>query len=149
MVVVVLAMIVKSAATVSLVPFSSPPPVPIRPNTFSVRVNNLVGTVPSSMTALYPVNGSNWDTNCLTDITTRIATCDMADRSILIDLYTATSMDGWTVNTGWMSPSSPCTWYGVTCSSNGASVIGLSLPGNNLGGTLPPSMGDLSALTYV
>ena len=101
------------------------------------------------MTALFPVTGSVWDTNCLVGVASRPVTCDVADRAVLTDLYTAMSLDGWTVNTGWLSASSHCTWYGVTCSSSGAAVVGLSLAGNNLGGTLPQSIGGLSALTYV
>ena len=38
-------------------------------------------------------------------------------------------------------------WTGVTCA--GLNVIGLSLPSNNMLGTLPASLSALTGLTYV
>ncbi|MBZ0281672.1 MAG: S8 family serine peptidase [Anaerolineae bacterium] len=41
-------------------------------------------------------------------------------------------------------PMNPCTWFGVIC--NGGHVTRLELPNNNLVGTLPPVLGNLTAL---
>ena len=101
------------------------------------------------MTATFPIAGTWWDTTCVIGVSSRPATCDMADRGPLVELYTSTALDGWTVSTDWLSASSPCTWYGVTCSSSGTQVVALALAANNLGGTLPTSLGNLTALTYV
>ena len=37
----------------------------------------------------------------------------------LVDLYSTTNGDGWKSNTGWLSGSSYCGWFGVTCDSSG------------------------------
>jgi len=54
----------------------------------------------------------------------------------------------------WLEASStPCQWYGVTCSSRivgsdtVTNVTGLDLWDNNLAGTIPPAIGDLSELS--
>ena len=51
----------------------------------------------------------------------------------------ATSLDA-----GWLLSADPCTWFGVTCSSG--HVIWLKLPTNNLTGSIPPELGNLTAL---
>lgn len=65
--------------------------------------------------------------------------------SALQDFYAATNGPSWTISTGWMSSADPCTWFGVTCDASPA-VVSLYFVNNNLGGTLPASIGDLSNL---
>eukprot|EP01059_Diplonema_ambulator_P019524 TRINITY_DN3290_c0_g1_i1.p1 TRINITY_DN3290_c0_g1~~TRINITY_DN3290_c0_g1_i1.p1 ORF type:complete len:1385 (+),score=172.73 TRINITY_DN3290_c0_g1_i1:42-4157(+) len=67
-------------------------------------------------------------------------------RDALLDIYTATNGAGWTRNTGWLSAGDPCAvpWEGVQC-ENGELVV-LRLDSNNLVGTLPDSINQLSAL---
>ena len=77
--------------------------------------NQLTGTVPASLTGVFPVNSSIWSSNCMVNTTTSVAGCDMNERPALIDLYVSTAGPGWTVNTGWLTTSHPCTWFGVTC----------------------------------
>jgi len=77
-----------------------------------------------------------------------------ADCDALMDLYTATTGASWTntvaVDTIWGpgGDADPCTWYGVTCNtSTPKRVTQIGLYGNNLDGSLPASIGDLTALT--
>jgi len=67
----------------------------------------------------------------------------------LVDLYTNTNGAAWTDNSGWITASTascdPCTWYGITC-DNQNNVIGIDLFNNNLVGTVPTSIGELTKL---
>ncbi len=71
------------------------------------------------------------------------------DLAALIDLYNATNGPNWTDNTGWAegaagSNCNPCdgTWFGITCNDNDRVEL-LSLR-NNLTGSIPSSIGQLS-----
>ncbi len=66
------------------------------------------------------------------------------DRAALIALYNATDGPNWT-NT-WDISESVFEWFGVVASSEGR-VIELTLAGNNLTGTLPTEIGDLTELS--
>jgi Leucine-rich repeat (LRR) protein len=54
----------------------------------------------------------------------------------LVNLYYSTNGREWTANNNWLSPSSFCIWYGVTCDSSGTAVTYVDLPNNNLVGTI-------------
>lgn len=74
-----------------------------------------------------------------------------SERQALLDLYTSTNGDGWKTNTNWNGPpGTECTWYGVSCDAgqNTVTQIVLSddLNGNNLTGTLPASLKQLTNL---
>ena len=75
-----------------------------------------------------------------------------AERAVLIDLYNRTNGDGWLHNTGWKTggnfsaAGTECTWFGVTCSAGDAAVSDINLADNNLVGTLPPTLNQLTAL---
>ncbi len=67
-------------------------------------------------------------------------------REALIDLYNSTNGQNWTNKTNWLgAPGSECTWYGVGCDGNGQ-VVSLYLQYNNLSGTIPSSITNLSNL---
>lgn len=65
------------------------------------------------------------------------------DRNALIALYEATGGANWVDNTNWCSDKPLSEWYGVKTTTFG-SVYELNLDYNNLVGTLPPEIGDLS-----
>ena len=68
------------------------------------------------------------------------------DRDALFALYDATHGDNWNDNTNWDRDSFPDnTWHGITVS--GSRVTEVSLYGNNLVGTIPSALGNLTALT--
>ena len=68
-----------------------------------------------------------------------------AECEALVALYNATGGDSWTINTGWLVSTTPCSWYGVSCSSGHVSTISLS--SNLLIGTIPVELGSLPNLT--
>lgn len=63
----------------------------------------------------------------------------------LTDLYLRTGGDGWTQRAGWLTTTTPCNWYGVTCRSG--HVVELNLAANRLIGLLPRKLAALTALT--
>ncbi len=69
-----------------------------------------------------------------------------ADCQALVALHTATNGAGWTNSTGWLATTTPCTWYGVTCDSVSSQVVDLVLSSNQLSGTLPVELGNLTGL---
>ncbi|MCX6561798.1 MAG: BACON domain-containing protein [Candidatus Aminicenantes bacterium] len=77
-----------------------------------------------------------------------------AERQALIDLYNSTNGDAWTNKTSWKTaplrtdgfamPGTENTWYGVITDAVNTTVQQLYLTNNNLIGTLPSSLGNLS-----
>lgn len=82
---------------------------------------------------------------------TKSALCDsvteipVTECEALEAVYDSTDGANWIDNTNWKVTNTPCSWYGVTC-ENGH-VTELNLYENNLIGTLPSEIGDLSRLT--
>ena len=70
------------------------------------------------------------------------------DRAALVALYEATDGDNWTNNTNWLSDRPLGEWFGVTTDDDGR-VTGLSLARNQLSGSIPPELGNLSMLTFL
>jgi Leucine-rich repeat (LRR) protein len=62
----------------------------------------------------------------------------------LLALYNSTNGPSWTNNTGWNTNDMPCSCTGVTCSDRHVTII--KLDSNNLTGSLPPELGNLSHL---
>ena len=77
---------------------------------------------------------------------TPVATTETTDRDVLVALYHATDGDNWSNNDNWLSDAPIGTWYGVTTDESGR-VIELGLAYNNLSGTIPPELSNLTALT--
>ncbi|MEM9885905.1 MAG: 3-coathanger stack domain-containing protein [Bacteroidota bacterium] len=82
---------------------------------------------------------------------TNTCPCNHPDYTILEDFYSATNGSSWTTNTDWLSDCDPCgeldgtPWHGITCDINNQ-VTQLILQNNNLTGSLPSNIGDLSSL---
>ena len=62
----------------------------------------------------------------------------------LMALYVSTDGTNWTDNSNWNTASAVSTWFGVGVS--GGQVSGVSLDNNQLIGTIPPELGNLSSL---
>jgi leucine-rich repeat protein SHOC2 len=67
-----------------------------------------------------------------------------AECEALVALYESTDGDNWTDNTGWLETNTPCSWHGVACADS--NVMQISLVNNQLSGSIPPEIGNLTAL---
>ena len=128
-------------------------------------VNQLSGSLPLSLTGLTEISQFYFDSNAglcaptdaafqqwLQAIPNRDAgpNCEDAspDRSALEAFYRATDGPNWTINVRWLSDRPVGEWYGVTTDDEGR-VTRLELGGNDLAGTIPSELGDLSNLTHL
>ena len=72
----------------------------------------------------------------------------LTEKDVLIALYCATAGDGWSNSDGWSTTESiSSNWHGVTVSNS--VVTALLLQGNNLTGTIPTELGNLTNLTHL
>ncbi|MEM1245883.1 MAG: Calx-beta domain-containing protein [Acidobacteriota bacterium] len=69
----------------------------------------------------------------------------ITQRQILEDLYNSTGGPSWNRNAGWLSAANECDW-GDTVVCEAGSVVELRLGDNNLQGSIPGSIVNLSAL---
>jgi len=70
---------------------------------------------------------------------------DNPNRQVLVDFYNATGGAGWEEDSYWNSASAIGSWYGVDTDAEGL-VTGLVLDDNNLTGTLPALLANLTEL---
>ena len=75
----------------------------------------------------------------------QVAVTAATDRAVLTALYNATGGPTWTRRDNWLSAGPLADWYGVQVDTNGR-VTSLALGANNLAGTIPGEVGDLSNL---
>ena len=69
----------------------------------------------------------------------------LSDRQVLDTLYRVTGGETWTDTTNWLSDEPLSEWFGVETNEAGK-VTGLSLGGNNLGGSIPAVVAELDDL---
>ncbi len=72
------------------------------------------------------------------------------EKAALVALYDSTNGDYWDDNTSW-NTGDPCEdmWFGVNCSEDNGSIIGLDLYANQLTGSIPSEIGGLINLEYL
>lgn len=70
-----------------------------------------------------------------------------ADSSVLVKLYNDTDGPNWTNKSNWLSNQPIRTWYGV--SVVGDNITEIRLKENNLKGTIPAELGQLTSLEYL
>lgn len=70
----------------------------------------------------------------------------LTERDMLMELYNEMDGEKWTHKYNWNSTQNISDWYGVTTNADGF-VTAISLPKNNLTGTLPESITKLKELT--
>jgi len=75
------------------------------------------------------------------------AQTNVQDSLALVDIYNSTNGASWTIKNNWLSKQPVSKWYGITISAN--KVIGIALINNNLTGTLPSSMGNITYLNTI
>ena len=75
----------------------------------------------------------------------------MLQRYVLRVLYHSTGGDNWTDSASWFGASSVCQWttFDLSCNGNGQQVDRIYLVDDNLQGTIPDELGQLTALTYL
>ena len=71
-----------------------------------------------------------------------------SDRAALVALYEATDGENWTNNTNWLSDKPLGEWSGVTTDDSGRVTV-LYLTHNQLSGTLPSELGNLTNLQWL
>ncbi len=71
--------------------------------------------------------------------------CPSPQRDALVALYDRTDGPNWTNSTNWKSIEPLDRWFGVTTEGDGT-VTGLVLENNNLNGTVPADLGELTHL---
>jgi IPTL-CTERM motif len=70
-----------------------------------------------------------------------------SERAVLQALYAGTNGPGWTNSTNWNGVAgTECTWFGVICNAEDTQVTEVSLASNNLVGSLPSTLNQLTAL---
>lgn len=80
---------------------------------------------------------------CICKVNNSTAQVNVNDSLALVDLYNSTDGAHWTNHSGWLQ-GPVISWYGVSL-SNGR-VFALYLDYNNLKGTMPSSLGNISAM---
>jgi Leucine-rich repeat (LRR) protein len=90
------------------------------------------------------VTNTNYPDLTLTSSVLNFGYTEESDSVALVALYNATKGSGWTNHTNWLS-GNMSTWYGITLDGN-RRVTAINLSGNNLNGTLPVELGNLSKL---
>eukprot|EP00501_MAST-03F_sp_TOSAG23-6_P002032 GSMAST32.ASY1.ANO1.2120.1 assembled CDS len=69
------------------------------------------------------------------------------EKEALTALYVDTNGYSWKNKTNWKPHKDICTWYGVTCTEG--SVTALDLSNNQLSGSIPKEIGQLTSLKYL
>ncbi len=70
------------------------------------------------------------------------------DRDALVDMFNGTGGPEWTNNTGWLSDQPLNEWHGITTGQSGR-VEAIALVSNDLRGTIPLGLGDLTELRHL
>jgi Leucine-rich repeat (LRR) protein len=108
----------------------------------------LVTAVPGNVAANHqavPISSVSTETTDVTFDCSTVTQIPQSECQALVDLYNSTNGASWTVKSGWLATTTPCTnWYGIACS--GSRVTELNLVDNNLSGPLPATLGNLIAL---
>lgn len=129
--------------------------------TFLAGYNDLSGCLPPELLALCAhvttgdisnnpnLDNQDWADFCATQAGA-CGACTHPDYAALMALYNSTNGASWANNTGWADGAAGtdcdvCAWPGVYCNGNGR-VAQLYLYANNLVGTLPAEIGDLTSL---
>ena len=73
-----------------------------------------------------------------------VTSISMSECDALVAVYSTMGGDSWSNSLNWLDDLDPCSWYGVVCMGGGVEV--LSLGNNNLTGSIPPEISQLTGL---
>ncbi|XP_022767691.1 probable LRR receptor-like serine/threonine-protein kinase At3g47570 isoform X5 [Durio zibethinus] len=115
--------------------------------------------ISKSMKHAFPNSGSSfsfffqgilllWVTSCL-EFGIIHTFANETDRVALLDFKNRVTQDPLQVMALWNNSVHFCSWVGVTCSPSNGRVVILNLKGQNLVGSIPPSIGNLTFLTGI
>jgi Leucine-rich repeat (LRR) protein len=82
---------------------------------------------------------------CLQNISAQV---NKTDSLALVDLYDSTNGNHWTLNRNWLQAPVK-TWIGISVSRDGTRVTSIELDANNMEGTIPASIGNLTAMEEI
>src|SRR6185503_15559944 len=72
------------------------------------------------------------------------------ERAALMDIFNTMNGPNWEHKEGWGGPpGSECSWAAITCDNDGNTVVELVLGYNNLSGSIPRSIADLTNLEWL
>ncbi|PQQ07138.1 putative LRR receptor-like serine/threonine-protein kinase [Prunus yedoensis var. nudiflora] len=71
------------------------------------------------------------------------------DRLALLDFKKGITSDPLHVMSSWNDSTNFCSWIGVMCNHSTKRVLSLNLEAQNLAGSIPPSIGNLTHLTWI
>lgn len=71
------------------------------------------------------------------------------ERAVLDEFYISTGGNNWIDHTDWDSGVSECLWNGITCNQDMDHIQEIRLPDNNLSGSIPPEIDNLSGLQWL
>ncbi|USN57192.1 MAG: hypothetical protein H6766_01670 [Candidatus Peribacteria bacterium] len=105
----------------------------------------LCASIAAGVLFFSPTYASTLDCSTATNINVPVAECQA-----LLDLYDSTDGANWYTNTNWDTDSDICGWYGLSCDYGDIvpHVNQVSLGYNNLIGTLPASLADVTYMQY-
>ncbi len=86
-------------------------------------------------------------TNALLTFCDGVSEIPTTECNALVDLYNSTNGANWTNHTDWLVTTTPCSWHGIGCDLG--HVLHLYLGANNLSGSIPTSIGNLSGLLEI
>jgi Leucine-rich repeat (LRR) protein len=107
--------------------------------------SSVAGTFVGNVTFSNPAASQNGTLAVSATVTPRTAL--QQDSLALVDLYNSTGGQQWSVKTNWLSAVPLTSWYGITIRNN--RVAEINLTSNNLRGSLPSSLSNLSQLTVL
>ena len=112
-----------------------------------LRFDRLFGLLTSIILLISSISFAQFNANgIIVAMEDSVITTILQDSLALIALYDSSDGDNWTNNDNWKSaPVSQ--WHGVTVTNN--RVTELQLGGNNLNGTIPTVIGELTELTLL
>lgn len=94
--------------------------------------------IPSQLVAAKPLASF---TDCATQTQIPESECNA-----LVTLYNNMGGANWYDHTDWLQTDTPCSWYGVTCSS-GTNITSLLMIENNMSGAIPAELANLTQLS--
>ncbi|MEE9371759.1 MAG: T9SS type A sorting domain-containing protein [Saprospiraceae bacterium] len=128
-----------------------------------LQTNELSGCIPAGLSVFCEKNvrldgneclshGADFIAFCDDPVCDEVAICECIapnkERTILKEMFDSLGGENWLNSSGWKLDCDHCNWFGVTC-NEARKVEKIDLHLNELSGSIPASMGNLSELTFL